>query len=78
MGAVISPFHDPMLVMEYMVWQVRLVYSDLYLLHLFDMTTSLTAFCASTSSSLFDLLQNETMYTGGDIILQIVRDVSQG
>jgi len=28
--------------------------------------------------SLHDLLRNETMYTGGDIILQIVRDISQG
>ena len=28
--------------------------------------------------SLHDLLRNETMYAGGEIILQIVRDVSQG
>ena len=26
----------------------------------------------------YDLLRNETMYTGGEIILQIVRDVAQG
>lgn len=49
MGAVLSPFHDPMLVMEYMEY-----------------------------GSLHDLLQNETMYAGGDIILQIMRDISQG
>ena len=30
------------------------------------------------NGSLYDLLRNETMYTGGEIILQIVRDVAQG
>eukprot|EP00980_Cylindrotheca_fusiformis_P026622 scaffold16657_cov105-Cylindrotheca_fusiformis.AAC.1 len=30
------------------------------------------------NGSLFDLLQNETLYTGGEIIMQIVRDVAQG
>jgi serine/threonine protein kinase len=28
--------------------------------------------------SLYDLLRNETMYAGGEIILQIVRDIAQG
>ncbi len=28
--------------------------------------------------SLHDLLRNETMYAGGEIILQIVRDIAQG
>ena len=28
--------------------------------------------------SLHDLLRNETMYTGGEIILQILRDIAQG
>jgi serine/threonine protein kinase len=26
----------------------------------------------------YDLLRNETLYTGGEIIMQIVRDVAQG
>src|SRR6056300_1475373 len=26
----------------------------------------------------YDLLRNETLYTGGEIIIQIVRDVAQG
>jgi len=30
------------------------------------------------NGSLFDLLRNETVYTGGEIIIQIVRDISQG
>eukprot|EP00526_Cylindrotheca_closterium_P002165 CAMPEP_0113655642 /NCGR_PEP_ID=MMETSP0017_2-20120614/29831_1 /TAXON_ID=2856 /ORGANISM="Cylindrotheca closterium" /LENGTH=930 /DNA_ID=CAMNT_0000568935 /DNA_START=231 /DNA_END=3019 /DNA_ORIENTATION=+ /assembly_acc=CAM_ASM_000147 len=30
------------------------------------------------NGSLYDLLRNETLYTGGEIIIQIVRDVSQG
>eukprot|EP00980_Cylindrotheca_fusiformis_P019794 scaffold6938_cov108-Cylindrotheca_fusiformis.AAC.5 len=30
------------------------------------------------NGSLYDLLRNETMYTGGEIIMQIVRDVAQG
>eukprot|EP00980_Cylindrotheca_fusiformis_P020566 scaffold7641_cov115-Cylindrotheca_fusiformis.AAC.12 len=30
------------------------------------------------NGSLFDLLRNETLYTGGEIIMQIVRDVAQG
>eukprot|EP00980_Cylindrotheca_fusiformis_P014568 scaffold3924_cov109-Cylindrotheca_fusiformis.AAC.17 len=30
------------------------------------------------NGSLHDLLRNETLYTGGEMILQIVRDVSQG
>ncbi|CAJ1957939.1 unnamed protein product [Cylindrotheca closterium] len=30
------------------------------------------------NGSLYDLLRNETLYTGGEIILQIVRDVAQG
>ena len=28
--------------------------------------------------SLYDLLRNETMYAGGEIILQIIRDVTSG
>ena len=28
--------------------------------------------------SLYDLLHNETMYAGGEIILQLVRDIVQG
>lgn len=37
----------------------------------------------NTSFSLFnlcsyDLLRNETLYTGGEIIIQIVRDIAQG
>eukprot|EP00980_Cylindrotheca_fusiformis_P023298 scaffold10339_cov101-Cylindrotheca_fusiformis.AAC.2 len=30
------------------------------------------------NGSLYDLLRNETVYTGGEIILQIVRDIAQG
>mmetsp|Transcript_13182 Transcript_13182/g.31588 ORF Transcript_13182/g.31588 Transcript_13182/m.31588 type:complete len:1491 (+) Transcript_13182:121-4593(+) len=30
------------------------------------------------NGSLYDLLRNETLYTGGEIIMQIVRDVAQG
>jgi len=30
------------------------------------------------NGSLYDLLRNETMYTGGEIIMQIVRDIAQG
>eukprot|EP00980_Cylindrotheca_fusiformis_P005527 scaffold1172_cov115-Cylindrotheca_fusiformis.AAC.2 len=30
------------------------------------------------NGSLYDLLRNETMYTGGEIIMQICRDVAQG
>ncbi|CAJ1961059.1 unnamed protein product [Cylindrotheca closterium] len=30
------------------------------------------------NGSLYDLLRNETLYTGGEIIIQIVRDVAQG
>jgi len=28
--------------------------------------------------SLYDILRNETMYAGGEIILQIIRDITQG
>ncbi|CAB9496917.1 activated protein kinase catalytic subunit alpha-1 [Seminavis robusta] len=49
MGAVISPFHEPMLVMEYFEY-----------------------------GSLDDLLSNESFLPSGEIILQIVRDVSSG
>lgn len=49
MGAVISPFHPPMLVMEFMEY-----------------------------GSLYELLQNDTMHLGGDIILQVMRDLVQG
>ena len=49
MGAVINPYTDPMLIMEYMEY-----------------------------GSLHDLLHNETMFCGGEIILQILRDVAQG
>ena len=31
-----------------------------------------------SNGSLYDLLRNETMYTGGEIILQIVRDIAHG
>eukprot|EP00526_Cylindrotheca_closterium_P008173 CAMPEP_0113660222 /NCGR_PEP_ID=MMETSP0017_2-20120614/32780_1 /TAXON_ID=2856 /ORGANISM="Cylindrotheca closterium" /LENGTH=836 /DNA_ID=CAMNT_0000574833 /DNA_START=650 /DNA_END=3157 /DNA_ORIENTATION=+ /assembly_acc=CAM_ASM_000147 len=30
------------------------------------------------NGSLYDLLRNETLYTGGEIIIQIVRDIAQG
>jgi len=30
------------------------------------------------NGSLYDLLRNETLYTGGEIIMQICRDVAQG
>ncbi|CAJ1970001.1 unnamed protein product [Cylindrotheca closterium] len=30
------------------------------------------------NGSLYDLLRNETLYTGGEIIMQIVRDIAQG
>jgi guanylate cyclase, other len=28
--------------------------------------------------SLYDLLRNETMYAGGEILLQIIKDITQG
>ena len=37
----------------------------------------LTSF-ALCSISRYDLLRNETVYTGGEIILQILRDIAQG
>jgi serine/threonine protein kinase len=49
MGAVVSAFQEPMLVMEYMEY-----------------------------GSLHDLLRNETFIATGDIIMQILRDITQG
>lgn len=42
---------------------------------MFEMPFVLMCNCHVTS---YDLLRNETVYTGGDIILQIVRDIAQG
>ena len=77
MGAVITS-SEPMLVMEYMNYgYVSAVINDkLFFLSIFANLCLSIYF--TTCRSLHDLLRNETMYAGGEIILQIVRDIAQG
>jgi len=73
MGAVIAPRVDPMLVMEFMEYGVRMIRSPkMYPPCLLIILPFLFL------QSLHDLLKNETMSAGGDILLQIIRDVTQG
>ena len=75
MGAVMTG-DSPMMVMEHMEngslyaqriksWYCFLIVSFL----------TLSRFALNHS---YDLLRNETLYTGGEIIMQIVRDIAQG
>lgn len=78
MGAVIAPRVDPMLVMEFME------YGSLYVSGLGSIKVSEAVRCRVShfATDLFrtsqDLLRNETMYAGGEILLQIIRDITQG
>jgi len=70
--------YEPMMVMEYMENGSLYVSNSILFGHMIVLVFSFVLMFVSFCIVSYDLLRNETLYTGGEIILQIVRDVAQG